>query len=177
MDKFEEFITVVLTMGKGRMMGTERQLPIFIPEGNYQEKLFEKAIDYLVKAGFMLMDVRNKSYSDAINALTIHWPILADKWQASEEFKVNIIESESRLLIVCGKESHPRFWKFLSRESLLYTGSALPPSRKLSPRCYVIPDMAVVAAIIKHEDFYDNYSLEYFGPIGTFNSNAVPFGL
>lgn len=176
MDKFEEFITVVLTMGKGRMMGTERQLPVLVPEGNYQDKLFEKAVDYLVGTGFTLLDVRDKSYSDAINTVNLKWPALNDKWP-SDEFKANIIESEGRLLIVGGKESHPRFWKFLSGESLLYTGNALPPTRNLSPRCYVIPDMAVVAAIIKHDDFYDNYPIEYFGPIGTFNSNTVPFSL
>ncbi|MFH0812311.1 MAG: hypothetical protein V2A69_05670 [Pseudomonadota bacterium] len=163
-------------MGTGRMMGTERQIPVFVPEGNYQDELFEKAIDYLSKGGFILLDVRNISYETAISTLKLDWPTLVDKWPR-DKFKANIIESESRLLIVCGKENHPRFWKFLCGESLLYTGSVLPPIRDISPRCFVIPDRASVAALIKHRDFYDNYPLEFFGPVGTFNSNTVPFTL
>ena len=176
MVEFEKFIAVALTMGKGRMMGTERQIPVFVPEGNYQDELFEKAIDYLVSTGFTLMDVRNKSYETAIGTLNLDWPTLVDKW-LSDEFKANIIESESRLLIVCGKENHPRFWKILCERSLLYTGSALPPIRDISPRCFIIPDRANVNTLIKQRDFYDNYPLEFFGSVGTFNSNTAPFTL
>lgn len=141
-------------------MRTELQIPVFVPEGNYQDELLEKAIDYLTSTGFTLMDVRNISYETAISTLNLDWPTLVDKW-LSDEFKANIIESERSLLIICGKESHPRFWKFLRDESLLYIGSALPPIRALSPRCFVIPDRVSVAALIKQRDFYDNYPLEY----------------
>lgn len=176
MTEFETFLTVALTMGKGRMMGTERQIPVFVPEGNYQDELVQKAIDYLSEEGFKLLDVRVNSYKDVLNSINLNWPLLVEKWP-SEEFKADIIESESKLLIVCGKESHPLFWKYLSSESLLYTGNALPPTRHLSPRCFVIPDNARVVALIKHDDLYDNYPIDYFGPIGTFNSNTVPFGV
>ncbi len=66
-------------MGTGRMMGTERQIPVFVPEGNYQDELFEKAIDYLSKGGFILLDVRNISYETAISTLKLDWPTLVDK--------------------------------------------------------------------------------------------------
>jgi len=174
MTQFEEFLHVALKMGMGRMMGTERQVPVFVPEGNYQSELLEKSIEYLENSGFRIMDLRNKTYEQAVETLTLEWSSLLDKWP-SEEFMAEAKGGGNKLLIACGKESHPRFWKYLCRYSLLYTGTALPPAKNLSPRCIVIPDSACVATIIKAEDFYVNYPLEFFGPVGIFNSNTVPF--
>jgi len=171
MTELDKFIRVALKMGIGRMMGSGRMIPVFVPEGNYQDALFVKSVEWLVQQGFKILDCRNNTYEQAINSFNLNWPVLADKWP-SEEY---MVKTDDKLLILCGKESHPRFWKYLSTESILYTGSALPPSKSLSPRCIVIPDSACVAAIAKHEDFYEGYSLEYFGPVGTFNSNTVPF--
>jgi len=88
-----------------------------------------------------------------------------------DEFKVSVSESGKKLLAVCGKESYPRFWRYLAEESLLYTGSGLPLVKHLSSRCIVIPDLCNVTVIIKQK----NFPINYFGTVGTFNSNEVSF--
>ena len=120
------------------------------------------------------MDVQSYTYEEAVNTFNLKWPVLIGKWP-SEEFNARVRESEKRLLIKCGAISHPRFWKYLCDESLIYTGSELPPIEYLSPRCIVIPNSTCVSVIIKHKDFFDNYPLDYFGPVGRYNSNTVPF--
>lgn len=177
MTEFEDFTEVAIKMGTGRMMGTERQLPVFVPEGNFQDVLFKNAIKYLEGIGFRTMDVTSGAYEDAVESFPLTWPILLEKWQGSEEFEVEIEENENKLLIICGRESNRLFWKYLCEESLLYTGGALPPTKHLSPSCIVVPDLACVVTIIRHRHFYDNYPLEFFSPIGTFNSNTVPFNI
>jgi len=126
MTEFENFLRVTLRMGMGRMSGTKRQVPLFVPEGNHQSQLLEKAVTYLKVSGFHVMDIRSKTYEDAVEAFSFEWPPLFDKWPY-EEFSSVVKEDEKKLLIVCGKESHPRFWRYLCGDSLLYTGSALPP--------------------------------------------------
>jgi hypothetical protein len=172
MTEFEDFTAVAIKMG------TERPLSVFVPEGNFQDVLFKNAIKYLKGIGFRTMDVTSGAYEDAVESFHLAWPILLEKWQGSEEFEVEIEENENKLLIICGKESNRLFWKYLCEESLLYTGGALlPPTKDLSPSCIVVPDLACVAAIIRHRHFYDNYPLEFFGPIGIFSSNTVPFNI
>lgn len=174
MTKFEDFIDDALWMGMGRIAGRARQVPLFMPKGSYQNQLLEKAINHLKDIGFHVMDLRDRAYEEAVEAFSLEWPPLFDKWPY-EEFSSVVKEDEKKLLIACGKESHPRFWKYLCKDSLLYTGSALPPVRHISPRCIVIPDSACVTVIVKAEDFHDNYPMEFFGAVGTFNSNTVPF--
>lgn len=65
--------------------------------------------------------------------------------------------------------------RMVGGESLLYTGSGLPPVKYLSLRCIVILDLCNAVVIIKQMNFYDNFSINYFGPVGTFNSNEVLF--
>ena len=174
MTEFEEFVDVAIQMGKRIMGRLPRQLPVFVPEGNYQDELYEKSIEYLVELNFKIMDVQSQTYVDAINKFNLKWSSLIGKWP-SEEFDEKVSESENRLLIKCGNKNHPRFWKYLCDENLLYTGGELPPIQYLSPRCIVIPDSACVSVIIKHKDFFNNYPLDYFGPVGRYNSNTVPF--
>ena len=114
------------------------------------------------------------NFEEAINKFNLKWPYLIGKWP-SEEFDEKVSESENRLLIKCGNKNYPRFWKYLCDENLLYTGGELPPIQYLSLRCIVIPDSACVSVIIKHKDFFNNYPLDYFGPVGRYNSNTVPF--
>ncbi len=174
MTQFEDFFIVAQRIGTGRTSATERQVPLFVAEGNHQSQLLEKAVEYLKDRGFYIMDIRNKTYEEAVEAFSLEWPSLFEKWPL-EEFSSEVKEDEKKLLIACGRESHPRFWRYLCGDSLLYTGSALPPVRHLSARCIVVPDSACVTAIIKAESLYENYPLEFFGPVGTFNSNTVPF--
>lgn len=177
MTQFDEFVGVASKMGKGRVAGVSRSIPVFVPEGNHQEALYDNSLDYLNNHyGFQIIDMRKQTYENAIANFPLKWPTLSDKWP-STEFEEQVAENGSKLVVACGNESHPRFWKYLSEESLLYTGSALPPSSQLSPKCIVIPDTACVVAIIKHDYFFDNFPLNYLGPVGTYNSNTVPFYL
>jgi hypothetical protein len=174
MTDFEEFFEVALEMGTGRnLSGPARQVPVFVPEGNYQVELFEKAIEYLAHKGFQIMDCRHKSFEQALDSFPLKWPFLLEKWPSDERL-ISVPETERKLLIACGNQTQRLFWKNLGEESLLYTGGALPPLKQ-SKRCVVIPDSACVAVIIKASDFYSNYPLEFFGPVGRFNSNTVPF--
>jgi hypothetical protein len=175
MSNFADFVAVALKMGNGRGIVAQRQMPVFVLEGNYQNELYEKAIEYLMTCGFKILDLRNKTYEDALGSIDLKWPVLLEKWP-SGEYEITIKDSEKKLLIACGKESHPRFWKFLSEESLLYCGSELPPLKGISSRCIVVPDSTSVVAIMRQSD-YDKFPIHYFGPIGRFNSNTVPFAL
>jgi len=178
MGRFLEFVDVALQMGTSGATFGGRQVPVFVPEGSDQDELLDRALALLVEYGFQALDCREKSFEQCIASFPLKWPVLLGKWP-SDERKVTLSVTESRLVIVCGHESHELFWKNLCDHSLLYTGGGLPP---LNPakRCVVIPDSACVAAMIKAEDFYRSFPLNYFGPVGTFDSIALsdsPYGL
>ncbi len=111
MTQFEDFLSVALRMGMGRMSGAERQVPLFVAEGNYQSRLLKKAIEYLEDRGFCIMDICNKTYEEAVEAFSLEWPSLFEK-RPLEEFSSEVKEDEKKLLIACGRESHPRFWRY-----------------------------------------------------------------
>ena len=49
MTGFKEFVDVTTQMGKRMTVGLPRQIPVFLPEGNYQDELYEKSIEYLIE--------------------------------------------------------------------------------------------------------------------------------
>lgn len=173
MVEFEEFVDTAIQMGKGRSFARNRQLPTFVPEGNYQDVLCTKSILYLKENGFNLIDLQNESYENAIDSFNLNWPSVAGKYP-SEEFEQLLETNEKKLLIACGQADHSRFWKWLAEDSILYTGSGFPPIKKLSLSCIVVPDSACVVILIKDSD-YREYNVQYFGPVGRYNSNTVPF--
>ena len=170
MSGFSEFLEVALRMGTGGEASGFRCIPVFVPEGDHQENLFDTALELLTRCyRFHILDVRQVSFDDAIDSFPLNWPVLVDKWP-SEERRVSLPETEKRLLVVCGEVSHDLFWKNLCKDGLLYAGGVLPPSVHPSHRCIVVPDTACVAGLIKADHFYKNFPLTYFGPIGTFDS-------
>jgi hypothetical protein len=172
--EFERFEEIALSVGRGREVGTTRQVPIFVPEGPHQVGLFESSIAYLTaQRGFSLLDLRGQAPDLAVAGFQLHWPELVDKWPDAE-FSFVVPAHQDRLLVAGGPEPHHVFWRMLAGESLLYAGHSLPPSRALSPRCIVVPDSASVVAVVLANDLAA-YRLEHFGAVGRFNTNQVPF--
>lgn len=163
---FEEFVGDALRRGTGM----RRQIPIFIPDGKHQDDLYEKAMKYLKKHRFHIMDLRNKSYEEAAESLNLKWPNFSVR-DRSAGYRYDVKESESRLLILWGEESNSSFWKYLVEQNVLYAGNAFPPVRKVLPRCIVIPDGACIAVMVKGKDL-DNFPLHYFDVACRFYSNA-----
>lgn len=172
--EFEHFEAIAVSVGRGREVGTTRNVPVFVPEGAHQAPLIESAIAYLTEQrGFSLLDLRGQTPDVAVAGCQLHWPELVDKWPDAE-FSFAPPEGHNRLLVAGGSEPHQVFWRMLAGESLLYAGHSLPPSRALSPRCMVVPDSASVVAIIA-ADSLTAYRIEHFGAVGRFNTNQVPF--
>ena len=145
---FEEFVSEALQIG----IGMKRQIPVFIPDGKDQDDLAENALRYLKSIGFQIMDLRNKSYEEAVESFNLQWPNFSTVKDRTEGYKNDVKESESRLLILCGDESHPTFWGYLIGHQLLYAGSIFPPYED-APRCVVVPDNACVAVMMKGKNF------------------------
>lgn len=172
--EFEHFEEIALSVGRGREVGTTRQIPIFVPEGAHQGPLLDSSIAHLTaRRGFSLLDLRGHSPEIAIAGFRLEWPELVDKWPDAE-FSIIPPDGQDRLLIAGGPEPNHVFWRMLAGESLLFAGNSLPPSRALSPRCIVVPDSASVVAIVT-ADHLAAYRLEYLGAVGRFNTNQVPF--
>lgn len=172
--EFEHFEEIAVRVGRGREIGSTRQVPMFVPEGAHQTALLASAIAHLTEGrGFSLLDLRSQSPELAVATLRLAWPELIDKWP-NAEFSVSVLDGQDRLLIVGGQESNDVFWRNLAGDSLLYAGRTLPPSRGMSPRCIVVPDSASVVAITQ-SDHLKSYRLDHFGAVGRFNTNQVPF--
>lgn len=172
--EFEHFEEIALSVGRGREVGTTRQVPVFVPEGTHQGPLLNSSITYLTAhRGFVLLDLRGHTPDLAVAGLRLHWPELVDKWPDAE-FSIVPPEGQDRLLVAGGLDPNHVFWRMLAGESLLYAGHSLPPSRALSSRCIVVPDSASVVAIVS-VDSLAGYRLEHFGAVGRFNTNQVPF--
>lgn len=145
---FEEFVSEALQIG----IGMKRQIPVFIPDGKDQDDLSENFLRYLESIGFHIMDLRNKSYEEAVESFNLQWPNFSTVRDRTEGYKNDVKESENRLVILCGEESHPTFWGYLIGHQLLYTGSIFP-SHEDVPRCVVVPDNACVAVMMNGKNF------------------------
>lgn len=181
--KFEKFVNLVLEIGEKRLTSIwqrSRDIPCFVPVGHYQDALFQKSKDYLSSINFNIIDIRNKSFDDWIEDFNLTWPLLVDKRPNKEEYEIQLDDSQKKLLLLGGKNPpEERFFKYWARDNVLYSGTSFPPIKYLSPKCFVIPNSACVAIMVKAEDFYNNYPSHLIGPVigpvETFNSNEVPF--
>lgn len=140
MVEFENFLDTALQMGK-RDVSIGRMIPVFLPEGNHQNELYTRSINYLKDVGFTVMDIRNDGYENSINFFKLKWRELSGKYPSANDF-TSLNEEPHKLLIACGNEDHHQFWKFLAKDSVLYAGGAFPPISQLSSRCILIPDSA-----------------------------------
>jgi hypothetical protein len=170
MPTFEEFADEVLSF-HGRPSRGEVLVPVFIPDGARQDALYDRAMEYLKGLSFNLFDLRGREYGEAIDSFDLDWPSIIETSPSSERGSA-VADSEKNLLIAAGPDSHPRFWKFLCDDGVLYTGHTIPPA-KTSSRCIVVPQEACVAAIIKARDF-SRFPIQYFGALGRFGEEEFP---
>jgi len=79
--EFERFEQIATSTGSGRDVGTERQVPVFVPEGGHESALLDASIHYLTtQRGLWLLDLRDRPPDRAVAALGLQWPELQDKW-------------------------------------------------------------------------------------------------
>jgi hypothetical protein len=161
---YDEFLDEALAAGTGRGAGGLRQIPAFVPSGSMQDKLFDHTAGFLVRRGFRLLDVRGpRDYAKAIDCFPSSWPVFAER-PLAEDYRAPVPDAHKRLLIICGPESQPRFWKHLRNNSAFYVGMEFPPIPYVSRKCVIIPDAACVCAILMERDF-ESYPSDYFSPV------------
>jgi hypothetical protein len=61
-------------------------VPVFLPEGNYQNELYMHSVNYLKDAGFTVMDIRDNGYENSIISFKLKWPELSGKYPSVDEF-------------------------------------------------------------------------------------------
>lgn len=173
---FDEFLDQALAAGTGRRADGVRQVPAFVPGGSSENSLFDSTIQSLVRSRFNLLDIRGtQGYEKALNSFSLSWPRYSDR-PLADQYAVRAPDAERRLLIICGGESLPRFWKNLRVSSVLYTGAVFPPFLTLSTSCIVVPDNACVCVIAKAGDFA-NLPTGCTGPVCEYTSqNATWLG-
>ena len=172
MVSFEEFLDQALAVGTGRGPGGIRRVPAFVPGGNSETGLFDTTVQSLVRHRFNLLDIRGAQGSErALNSFSPAWPRFEEVPLAGQ-YAVRVPDAAARLLIVCGGESLPRFWKNLRASSVLYTGAVFPPFLTPSTRCIMVPDNACVCVVIKASD-YANLPTGCFEPVCEYTSQKA----
>ncbi len=154
MIELDDFINHALAVGKGRDTAGRRQIPGFVPGGDGQDRLFDQTLACLLRQGFHLFDLRGpKAYENSLNSFPLNWPVCSNQQLERDAYSVAVEEQQDRLIIVCGQQHQPRFWRHLRNSSALHVGAAFPPFMEPTTKCVLVPDAACVCALVKDRDF------------------------